>query len=109
MVAFAKYLPSGFRSDKDQSANPTSAPELLHPHDSNSDIDENDKKLVVDPAVADDLSLNPGGLTLEEDTAGGMGRHLGVVSCTLLIVGRIIGFVQFHCCVQLLMGRWINT
>jgi len=28
--------------------------------------------------------INPGGLTFEEDTAGGMGRHLGVFSCTLL-------------------------
>ncbi|OBZ65549.1 High-affinity methionine permease [Grifola frondosa] len=27
----------------------------------------------------------------EADAAGGMGRHLGVFSCTLLIVGRIIG------------------
>ncbi|THH13001.1 hypothetical protein EW146_g7170 [Bondarzewia mesenterica] len=35
--------------------------------------------------------LNPGELTFDEDTAGGMGRHLGVFSCTLLIVGRIIG------------------
>ncbi|KJA15765.1 hypothetical protein HYPSUDRAFT_207620 [Hypholoma sublateritium FD-334 SS-4] len=34
---------------------------------------------------------NPGVLTFEEDTAGGMGRHLGVFSCTMLIVGRIIG------------------
>ncbi|KZO94864.1 amino acid transporter [Calocera viscosa TUFC12733] len=33
----------------------------------------------------------PGGLTFEEDAAGGMGRHLGVVSCTLLIIGQIIG------------------
>ncbi|PSS37483.1 hypothetical protein PHLCEN_2v690 [Hermanssonia centrifuga] len=40
---------------------------------------------VVDP------DLNPGELTFEEDTAGGMGRHLGVFSCTLLVVGRIIG------------------
>ncbi|KAF8878903.1 amino acid transporter [Gymnopilus junonius] len=35
--------------------------------------------------------VNPGELTFEEDTAGGMGRHLGVFSCTMLIVGRIIG------------------
>ncbi|KAF9239125.1 amino acid transporter [Melanogaster broomeanus] len=35
--------------------------------------------------------VGPGGLSFEEDTAGGLGRHLGVVSCTLLIVGRIIG------------------
>ncbi|TFY75430.1 hypothetical protein EWM64_g8582 [Hericium alpestre] len=35
--------------------------------------------------------LGHGELNFEEDTAGGMGRHLGVFSCTLLIVGRIIG------------------
>ncbi|KAF8169222.1 amino acid transporter [Pholiota molesta] len=34
---------------------------------------------------------NPGVLSFEEDVAGGMGRHLGVFSCTMLIVGRIIG------------------
>ncbi|GAA5880685.1 hypothetical protein JCM1840_005172 [Sporobolomyces johnsonii] len=32
-----------------------------------------------------------GELTLEEDAAGGMGRHLGVFSTTFLVVGRIIG------------------
>ncbi|KAF5320748.1 hypothetical protein D9619_002215 [Psilocybe cf. subviscida] len=32
-----------------------------------------------------------GTLSIEEDVAGGMGRHLGVFSCTMLIVGRIIG------------------
>lgn len=37
-------------------------------------------------------SVGPGGeLTFEEDIQGGMGRHLGVFSCTMLIVGRIIG------------------
>ncbi|KAG2105845.1 amino acid transporter [Suillus discolor] len=39
----------------------------------------------------DDPDLDPGELTFEEYTAGGLGRHLGVTSCTLLIVGRIIG------------------
>jgi amino acid transporter len=35
---------------------------------------------------------NLGELTFEEDVAsGGMGRHLGVFSCTMLIVGRIVG------------------
>ncbi|EJD50698.1 amino acid transporter [Auricularia subglabra TFB-10046 SS5] len=38
-----------------------------------------------------DADLTPGSLTYEEATAGGMGRHLGVFSCTMLIVGRIIG------------------
>ncbi|KAL5504704.1 hypothetical protein ACEPAH_7367 [Sanghuangporus vaninii] len=42
-------------------------------------------------ATAADPSLNPGALSFEEDAAGGMGRHLGVFSCTMLIVGRIIG------------------
>ncbi|KAJ6779622.1 hypothetical protein PWT90_05636 [Aphanocladium album] len=32
-----------------------------------------------------------GGLTFEQYTTGGMGRHLGVISTTFLIVGRIIG------------------
>ncbi|KAH8112502.1 high affinity methionine permease [Phellopilus nigrolimitatus] len=41
-------------------------------------------------AVAN-ATLNPGELSFDEDTAGGRGRHLGVFSCTLLIVGRIIG------------------
>jgi hypothetical protein len=62
MVAFTKYLPSSFRSDKDQSADT--------PHDSKSDVGEIDKELVVDPAAADDPSLNPGGLTLEEGKFG---------------------------------------
>ncbi|KAI0783783.1 amino acid transporter [Abortiporus biennis] len=39
----------------------------------------------------EDEGIRPGTLTLEEDAAGGMGRHLGVFSCTLLIVGRVIG------------------
>ncbi|KAH9937972.1 amino acid transporter [Amylocystis lapponica] len=38
-----------------------------------------------------DLDVSPGDLTFEEDVAGGMGRHLGVFSCTLLIVGKVIG------------------
>lgn len=37
------------------------------------------------------VTESPGGLSLTEGSAGGLGRHLGVVSCTLLIVGRIIG------------------
>ncbi|KAJ6582791.1 high affinity methionine permease [Mycena sp. CBHHK59/15] len=49
-----------------------------------------------DKFVAGDESsvhaVSPGGeLTFEEDVKGGMGRHLGVFSCSMLIVGRIIG------------------
>ncbi|KAG9221546.1 hypothetical protein CCMSSC00406_0009369 [Pleurotus cornucopiae] len=36
-------------------------------------------------ATAKDPSLNPGDLTFDEDTAGGLGRHLGVFSCTMLM------------------------
>ncbi|KAL2071894.1 hypothetical protein VTL71DRAFT_13129 [Oculimacula yallundae] len=36
-------------------------------------------------------SVEVGELTFEEDTSGGMGRHLGVFSITFLIIGRIIG------------------
>ncbi|KAL4063007.1 amino acid/polyamine transporter I [Scleroderma yunnanense] len=45
---------------------------------------------LVDVTPVDD-DTSPGGLSFEEDTAGGLGRHLGVTSCTLLIIGRIIG------------------
>ncbi|KZT62116.1 amino acid transporter [Calocera cornea HHB12733] len=46
----------------------------------------------------------PGGITFAEDAAGGMGRHLGVVSCTLLIVGRIIGTGIFSTPSSILSG-----
>ncbi|EPS98296.1 hypothetical protein FOMPIDRAFT_1017844 [Fomitopsis schrenkii] len=39
----------------------------------------------------EDPTLAPGELSYEEATSGGMGRHLGVFSCTMLIIGRIIG------------------
>ncbi|KAG2067149.1 amino acid transporter [Suillus decipiens] len=51
----------------------------------------NEKDQTIQKLPNNDADLNPGELTFEEDTAGGMGRHLGVTSCTLLIVGRIIG------------------
>ncbi|KAG1903044.1 amino acid transporter [Suillus fuscotomentosus] len=57
--------------------------------DHTSELSENDQRIQKKPN--DDTDLNPGELTFEEDTAGGLGRHLGVTSCTLLIVGRIIG------------------
>ncbi|KAF8816854.1 high affinity methionine permease [Phlegmacium glaucopus] len=45
----------------------------------------------VNGSLTQEPTTNPGELTFEEDVAGGMGRHLGVFSCTMLIVGRIIG------------------
>ncbi|KAI0063742.1 amino acid transporter [Artomyces pyxidatus] len=54
--------------------------------------DSVEKSSEIDVNLLDvDHDTTPGGLTFEEDTAGGMGRHLGIFSCTLLIVGRIIG------------------
>ncbi|KAJ7780837.1 amino acid transporter [Mycena maculata] len=46
-------------------------------------FDNDDSIQVVHPAGAE--------LTYEEDVQGGMGRHLGVFSCIMLIVGQIIG------------------
>ena len=65
---------------------------------------EKDDKVVVDPGTAKNPELNPGELTFEEDTAGGLGRHLGVTSCTLLIVGRIIGTGIFSTPSSILIG-----
>ncbi|KAG1853843.1 amino acid transporter [Suillus tomentosus] len=58
-------------------------------HASESQLTEKDQRIQTQPN--DDPNLNPGELTFEEYTAGGLGRHLGVTSCTLLIVGRIVG------------------
>ena len=41
--------------------------------------------------VDNDDQVQPGGLSLSEDAAGGLGRHLGLMSTTFLIIGRIIG------------------
>ncbi|KIM56138.1 hypothetical protein SCLCIDRAFT_1147362 [Scleroderma citrinum Foug A] len=49
---------------------------------------EKESQLVHDSTVDEDAS--PGGLSFEEDAAGGLSQHLGVISCTLLIIGRII-------------------
>ncbi|KZS96537.1 high affinity methionine permease [Sistotremastrum niveocremeum HHB9708] len=41
--------------------------------------------------IIEEFDKSPGDLTFEEDAKGGMGRHLGLTTCTLLIVGKIIG------------------
>ncbi|KAH7908037.1 amino acid transporter [Hygrophoropsis aurantiaca] len=58
----------------------------------------------VELTTAHDPTLNPGELSFEEDAAGGLGRHLGVTSCTLLIVGRIIGTGIFSTPSSILSG-----
>ncbi|KAI0660290.1 amino acid transporter [Cubamyces menziesii] len=54
---------------------------------------ETEKELISNEVtvVIEEDELNPGELSFEEDTAGGMGRHLGIFSCTMIIVGTIIG------------------
>ncbi|KAG9318050.1 amino acid transporter [Chiua virens] len=82
-------------------------------------IDEKEIVQEVEPIV--DTPVGPGGLTFEEDAAGGLGRHLGIVSCTLLIVGNVIGYGYFldplfdsewsglHCGISHALGAWIPT
>ncbi|KAJ7913549.1 amino acid transporter [Mycena leptocephala] len=71
-------------------AEPASSSTASYPLDSKHAEASSDKS-----GAGDDSSiqvLGPGGeLTYEEDVQGGMGRHLGIFSCTMLIVGRIIG------------------
>lgn len=55
-------------------------------------VDESSSSPVEEKGIVDnDDTLQPGALTLDEDAAGGLGRHLGLVSTTFLIIGRIIG------------------
>ncbi|KAG1850205.1 amino acid transporter [Suillus subalutaceus] len=69
---------------------------------SESQLCEKDQRLQKQPN--DDADLSPGELTFEEDTAGGMGRHLGVTSCTLLIIGKITGTGIFSTPSSILSG-----
>ncbi|KAH9848766.1 amino acid transporter [Lenzites betulinus] len=94
MSRLAQYIPTWRRGRRDEDAPADAAAVPAEPLDTKRSKEESDgdeslasKELttVVDP------DLNPGELTFEEDAEGGMGRHLGVFSCTLLIVGRIIG------------------
>ncbi|TCD63018.1 hypothetical protein EIP91_006081 [Steccherinum ochraceum] len=94
MSFLQKYVPSWrTRHDgSDTASNDYIPDEKVHEKvttDEKRVYEDNDLALAAnhDP----DLNPSPGALTLEEDAAGGMGRHLGVFSCTLLIVGRIIG------------------
>lgn len=45
-------------------------------------------------ATTKDPSLNPGTLKFEEDIAGGMGRHLGVFSCTMIMSALIFSLIH---------------
>ncbi|OAA55270.1 high affinity methionine permease [Niveomyces insectorum RCEF 264] len=59
------------------------------PPGKDNNVQVNNVVTVDDQPVVE--STEAGELSLEEDAHGGMGRHLGIVSTTFLIVGRIIG------------------
>ncbi|KAJ7755092.1 high affinity methionine permease [Mycena olivaceomarginata] len=84
MRLFSRLKRSNVQADTASSSLPNYPLDSKHPEASS------DKS-----GAGDDSSIhvvNPGGeLTFEEDVQGGMGRHLGIFSCTMLIVGRIIG------------------
>ncbi|KAG9318051.1 amino acid transporter [Chiua virens] len=65
-------------------------------------VDEDEVVQEVEPVL--DTPVGPGGLTFDEDAAGGLGRHLGIVSCTLLIVGNVIGTGIFSTPSSILSG-----
>ncbi|KAF8129236.1 amino acid transporter [Boletus edulis] len=62
------------------------------------------RKAENDEEVTQAVDVGPGGLSFEEDTAGGLGRHLGITSCTLLVVGYIIGSGIFSTPSSILSG-----
>ncbi|GBE88809.1 High-affinity methionine permease [Sparassis crispa] len=77
---------------EDQVATPSNVVEEERDNDEKLPTKDSDDVVSIKGPVHDDNSdLNPGELTFEEDAAGGMGRHLGVFSCTMLIIGRVIG------------------
>ncbi|KAF8549468.1 hypothetical protein OG21DRAFT_588293 [Imleria badia] len=57
--------------------------------DGSLDHDIGEKQPV--PEVTPAVDVGPGGISFEEETAGWLGRHLGVISCTLLVIGTIVG------------------
>ncbi|KAI1787978.1 high affinity methionine permease [Ganoderma leucocontextum] len=85
MSSFLRFLPTSRRqqsSDSDDAASVIPEVQVNVKQDKSGDSDSEELQ---------GAELSPSGLSLEEDAAGGMGRHLGVFSCTLLIVGKIIG------------------
>ncbi|RPD60337.1 hypothetical protein L227DRAFT_99105 [Lentinus tigrinus ALCF2SS1-6] len=92
MGSLRNYLPPVKKGERPTPSSPTTADELVEEEtrgklNSDSDVDVASKEVIT----SSDPDLNPGGLSFEEDAAGGLGRHLGVFTCTLLIVGHIIG------------------
>ncbi|KAL1948698.1 hypothetical protein VTO73DRAFT_10504 [Trametes versicolor] len=93
MSSLLQYLPSQWRARRRGGSEASDVVPVDAPLDTKRSKEDSDAESLASREIttAVDPSLNPGELTFEEDSAGGMGRHLGVFSCTLLIVGRIIG------------------
>ncbi|KAI0758579.1 hypothetical protein BD413DRAFT_496283 [Trametes elegans] len=83
----------------DETSSASSAEEQLHTKSAKSSgVDDADVYIPTLEKVPADVELNPAELSFEKDAyldhvdvAGGMGRHLGMFSCTMLITGTIIG------------------
>ncbi|KAI0078614.1 high affinity methionine permease [Panus rudis PR-1116 ss-1] len=91
MSSLLRFLPSRRKDEVDEQNVEVSDTKYSGEKEKSPPSDTNSSLEPLEPATSRDPDLNPGNLTIEEDAAGGMGRHLGVFSCTLLIVGRIIG------------------
>ncbi|KAL6306435.1 high affinity methionine permease [Sparassis latifolia] len=82
---------------EDQVATPSNVVEEERDNDEKLPTKDSDDVVSIKGPVHDDNSdLNPGELTFEEDAAGGMGRHLGVLlifcdAVSLRSIGRVIG------------------
>lgn len=82
MSLWRKGLMRGVISDEKSSAEEISGNNTALPHTEKAELD----------AVH---TVQPGDLSLEEDTAGGLGRHLGLFSTTFLMcVVRSSSFLQ---------------
>ncbi|KAJ7078579.1 amino acid transporter [Mycena belliarum] len=72
-------------------ANSSSPLDTKHAEASSVKFDSRDDASVHSKVDVSFLSLHQAHEQFTKDIQGGMGRHLGVFSCTMLIVGRIIG------------------
>ncbi|CAG8972146.1 hypothetical protein HYALB_00009694 [Hymenoscyphus albidus] len=84
-MAVTSRIKSLFQQNKNPQQNPHLESPNFEPKDSTPAINvaQQDGGVMEEPPQ--------GELTFEEDTQGGMGRHLGLLSTTFLIIGRIIG------------------
>lgn len=87
-----RSLTGRFRGSADPSVSSSTEPQATGEKEANQNESTGHSKdnsvnyvaaTVEEPAA--DAENQPGELTFAEDTAGGMGRHLGIFSCTFLV------------------------